>query len=52
MQAKKTYSDEFKRDAIHLVETSGNKLSEIEKELSVEPGIGTWLALSCSSFCR
>jgi transposase len=39
MQAKKTYSDEFKRDAIHLVETSGKKLSEIEKELGVPHGL-------------
>lgn len=39
MPAKKTYSDEFKRDAIHLLETSGKKLSEIEQELGLPHGL-------------
>ena len=39
MPQKKTYSDEFKRDAIHLLETSGRKLSEIEQELGLPHGL-------------
>jgi len=33
MQAKRQYSEEFKKDAIQLLETSGKKMSEIEREL-------------------
>ena len=39
MPTRKTYSDEFKRDAIHLLETSGKKLSEIEEELGLPHGL-------------
>jgi transposase len=39
MTARKTYSDEFKQDAIHLLETSGKKLSEIEEELGLPHGL-------------
>jgi transposase len=39
MAERKTYSDEFKRDAIHLLETSGKKLSEIETELGLPHGL-------------
>lgn len=39
MVVKKQYSDEFKRDAIRLLETSGKRLSEIEKELGLPHGL-------------
>jgi len=39
MQAKRQYSDEFKKDAIQLLETSGKKLSEIERELGIPHGL-------------
>ena len=39
MQAKRTYSDDFKRDAIRLLETSGKRLSQIEQELGVPHGL-------------
>lgn len=32
---KKSYSDEFKRDAIRLHETSGKSVGEIERELGL-----------------
>lgn len=35
MAKKKSYSDEFKRDAIHLQETSGKTVAEIERELGL-----------------
>lgn len=33
--AKKNYSEEFKRDAIRLQETSGKSVGEIERELGL-----------------
>lgn len=36
---KKSYSDEFKRDAIRLLETSGQSVSEIERELGITHGL-------------
>ncbi len=39
MQAKRQYSDEFKKDAIQLLETSGKKLSEIGRELGIPHGL-------------
>ena len=39
MQTKRQYSDEFKKDAIRLMETSGKKLSEIERELGIPHGL-------------
>lgn len=39
MQAKKTYSDEFKRDAIRLLETSGKTVTELENELGLSHGL-------------
>lgn len=39
MQEKRSYSDEFKRDAIRLLETSGKRLTEIEKELGMPHGL-------------
>lgn len=39
MQSKRQYSDEFKKDAIRLLETSGKKLSEIERELGIPHGL-------------
>jgi transposase len=35
MATKKRYSEEFKRDAIRLQETSGKSVSEIERELGL-----------------
>lgn len=35
MAQKKMYSEEFKRDAIRLQETSGKSISSIEKELGL-----------------
>jgi transposase len=35
MAKKKFYSDEFKRDAIRLQETSGKSVAEIERELGL-----------------
>lgn len=39
MQAKKQYSDEFKKEAIRLFESSGKKLAEIERELGIPHGL-------------
>jgi len=39
MQAKRQYSEEFKKDAIHLLETSGKRLSEIERDLGIPHGL-------------
>ena len=39
MAEKRTYSDEFKRDAIRLLETSGKRLSVIEKDLGLPHGL-------------
>jgi transposase len=39
MQAKKQYSEEFKKDAIRLLESSGKKLAEIERELGIPHGL-------------
>lgn len=35
MPDKKQYSDEFKRDAIRLQETSGKRVATIEQELLI-----------------
>ena len=39
MQAKRHYTDEFKKEAIHLLETSGKRLSEIERDLGIAHGL-------------
>ena len=39
MPAKRTYSDEFKKDAIRLLETSGKRLVDIERDLGVPHGL-------------
>ena len=39
MQAKRQYSEEFKKEAIHLLETSGKRLSEIERDLGIPHGL-------------
>jgi transposase len=39
MQSKRQYSEDFKKDAIRLRETSGKKLSEIERELGIPHGL-------------
>lgn len=39
MQAKRQYSDEFKKEAIRLLETSGKKLADVERELGIPHGL-------------
>ena len=39
MQAKRHYTDELKKEAIHLLETSGKRLSEIERDLGIPHGL-------------
>jgi transposase len=39
MQVKKQYTDEFKRDAIRLLEMSGKTVTEVENELGVTHGL-------------
>jgi len=39
MQAKRQYSDDFKKEAIRLLESSGKKVSEIEEELGITHGL-------------
>ena len=42
-KSAKTYSDEFKRDAVRLVETSGKNKAEISRELGIPNGLlGRW----------
>lgn len=35
----KTYNDEFKKEAIRLLETSGKKLADIERDLGLPHGL-------------
>ena len=39
MPTKRQYSDEFKKEAVHLLENSGKKVSEIERELGIPHGL-------------
>ena len=39
MQAKKQYNDEFKKEAIRLLETSDKTVSEIERDLGITHGL-------------
>ena len=40
---KKMYSDEFKKDAVRLLETSGKTKAEISRELGIPNGLlGRW----------
>ena len=39
MQAKKQYSDNFKKEATHLLKTSGLTVSQIEQDLGVTHGL-------------
>lgn len=39
MQAKKQYTDEFKKEAIRLLETSGKTVTEIERDLGMTHGL-------------
>jgi len=42
-KTKRTYSDDFKRDALRVLETSGKSVSAIERELGITPGLlGKW----------
>lgn len=42
-KSQKTYSDEFKRDAVRLLETSGKSKAEISRELGIPNGLlGRW----------
>jgi len=39
----RSYSDEFKKDAVHLLETSGKSKAEISRELGIPNGLlGRW----------
>jgi transposase len=37
--AVRSYSDEFKKNALHLLETSGKRLTQIERELGIPHGL-------------
>ena len=39
MMEKKQYSDEFKREALRLQETSGKRVAEVERELGLSHGL-------------
>lgn len=39
MQAKKQYTDDFKKEAIHLLETSGKTVTQIERDLGISHGL-------------
>lgn len=39
MNEKKQYSDEFKREALRLQETSGKRVAEVERELGLSHGL-------------
>jgi len=39
MSGKRQYSDEFKKEAIHLLESSGKKVSEIERDSGLPHGL-------------
>ena len=39
MRAKKEYPESFKKEALHLLETSGKPMSEIERDLGMTPGL-------------
>ena len=42
-KSQKTYSDEFKRDAVRLLETSGKNKAEISREQGIPNGLlGRW----------
>lgn len=42
-KSPKTYSDEFKRDAVRLLERSGKSKAEISRELGIPNGLlGRW----------
>jgi transposase len=39
MPAKSEYSDEFKKEAIRLLESSGKRLTDVERELGIPHGL-------------
>ena len=39
MQAKKQYTDDFKKEAIHLLETSDKTVTQIERDLGISHGL-------------
>jgi transposase len=39
MAAKREYSDEFKKEAIRLLESSGKRLTEVERDLGIPHGL-------------
>lgn len=42
-KTQRTYSDEFKKDAVRLLETSGKTKAEISRELGIPNGLlGRW----------
>ncbi len=38
-QKRKTYTREFKLEALHLVETSGKPIAQVERELGLSKGL-------------
>ena len=42
-KTRRTYTDEFKREAVQLLETSGKSMSQIERDLGIGKGnLGRW----------
>lgn len=39
MATKREYSDEFKKEAIRLLESSGKRLTEVERDLGIPHGL-------------
>lgn len=39
MPAKREYSDEFKKEAIRLLESGGKRLTEVERDLGIPHGL-------------
>jgi transposase len=39
MPAKREYSDEFKKEAIRFLESSGKRLTDVERELGIPHGL-------------
>ncbi len=44
METRKTYTAEFKREAIRLLETSGKSAAQIERDLGIGSGyLSRWI---------
>jgi transposase len=43
-RSRRKFSDEFKRDAVELVRTTGRSVAEVARELSIsETSLGNWI---------